>query len=84
MFEALTERLGQVFRRLSGRGRLSERDVDEALREVRLALLEADVHYRVVKTFTERVRARATGAEVLEGLAPAHQVVRIVRDELTQ
>ncbi|HEY8425830.1 MAG TPA: signal recognition particle protein [Limnochordales bacterium] len=84
MFEALTERLGQVFRRLSGRGRLSERDVDEALREVRLALLEADVHYRVVKAFIERVRARAMGAEVLEGLAPAHQVVRIVRDELTQ
>jgi len=84
VFEALTERLGQVFRRLSGRGRLSERDVDEALREVRLALLEADVHYRVVKAFIERVRARAMGAEVLEGLAPAHQVVRIVRDELTQ
>ncbi|HEY8497861.1 MAG TPA: signal recognition particle protein [Limnochordales bacterium] len=84
MFEALTERLGQIFRRLSGRGRLTERDVEEALREVRLALLEADVHYQVVKRFTERVRARATGAEVLEGLAPAHQVVRIVRDELTR
>lgn len=84
MFEALTERLSQVFRRLSGRGKLSEKDVDEALREVRLALLEADVNFRVVKAFIERVRARATGAEVLEGLAPAHQVVRIVRDELTQ
>ncbi|MEW6046976.1 MAG: signal recognition particle protein [Bacillota bacterium] len=83
MFEALTERLTEVFRRLSGRGKLSEKDVDEALREVRLALLEADVNFRVVKAFIERVRARATGAEVLEGLAPAHQVVRIVRDELT-
>ncbi|MBE3598049.1 MAG: signal recognition particle protein [Limnochordaceae bacterium] len=83
MFEALTERLNAVFKRLSGRGRLSERDVDEALREVRLALLEADVNFRVVKGFIDRVRSRATGAEVLEGLAPAHQVVRIVRDELT-
>lgn len=83
MFEALTERLSAVFQRLGGRGRLSEKDIDEALREVRMALLEADVHFRVVKGFIERVRAKATGAEVLEGLAPAHQVVRIVRDELT-
>lgn len=84
MFTALTKRLSEALRGLTGRGRLSPRDVDEALREVRLALLEADVNFRVVKEFVERVRARAVGAQVLESLHPAHQVVKVVRDELTE
>lgn len=83
-FERLSERLQEVFRRLSGRGKLSEKDVDEALREVRRALLEADVHFRVVKDLLERIRARAVGEEVLSSLTPAQQVIRVVRDELTQ
>ncbi|BAS27474.1 signal recognition particle protein [Limnochorda pilosa] len=83
-FERLSERLQAVFRQLSGRGKLGERDVDEALREVRRALLEADVHFRVVKEVLERIRARAVGEEVLSSLTPAQQVIRIVRDELTE
>ena len=73
-----------MFRRLAGRGRLSPQDVEAALREVRLALLEADVHFRVVKEFVERVRQRAVGNEVMESLSPAQQVIKIVRDELTE
>jgi signal recognition particle subunit SRP54 len=84
MFEQLTERLQAVFRRLSSRGRLSEKDVDEALREVRLALLEADVHYRVVKEFLERVRAQAVGEAVIRSLTPAQQVIKIVHEELVR
>ncbi|HEY8487060.1 MAG TPA: signal recognition particle protein [Limnochordales bacterium] len=84
MFAALSQRLAEVLKRLAGRGRLSPQDVEQALKEVRMALLEADVHFRVVKEFTERVRQRAVGQEVLESLSPAHQVVKIVRDELTQ
>jgi len=83
MFEVLTEKLGNVFNRLGSKGRLSEKDVDEALREVRLALLEADVHFKVVKDFIDRVRQRSLGSEVLESLTPAQQVVKIVSDELT-
>jgi len=82
VFETLTERLQTVFQRLRGKGRLTERDVDEALREVRLALLEADVNFRVVKQFISRVRGRAVGSEVLESLTPAQQVVKIVHEEL--
>lgn len=82
-FERLTERLQEAFRRLSGRGKLSPADVDEALKEVRRALLEADVNFRVVKDLLERIRARAVGEEVLKSLTPAQQVIRIVRDELT-
>ena len=67
---------------MSGRGVLKPEDVDAALREVRLALLEADVNYKVVKEFGERVKARAIGAEVLESLSPAQQVVKIVHEEL--
>ena len=78
MFEILTDKLGGVLKKLSGKGKLTEKDVDEALREVRLALLEADVHYRVVKDFVAKIRERAVGAEVLESLAPGHQVVKIV------
>ncbi len=82
MFESLTEKLQGVFDKLGKRGKLSEADVDAALREVRLALLEADVNYKVVKDFTLRVRARAVGHEVMRSLTPAQQVVKIVNEEL--
>ncbi|MDR0466304.1 MAG: signal recognition particle protein [Deltaproteobacteria bacterium] len=81
MFESLTDRLSGVFRVLGGK-RLSEDNVREALREVRLALLEADVNYKVVKDFVERVREACEGREMLQGLNPAQQVVKIVHDEL--
>lgn len=82
MFESLTERLQAVFRRLGNRGILREADVDQVLREMRLALLEADVHYKVVKDFVARVRERAIGAEITKSLSPAQQVIKIVYDEL--
>ncbi|TAK14384.1 MAG: signal recognition particle protein [Anaerolineae bacterium] len=83
MFENLTQRLSKVFTDLRRRARLSEADVDAALREVRLALLEADVNFGVVKEFIERVRARAVGHEVSQALNPAQQVIKIVNEELT-
>lgn len=82
MFENLTDRLNIVFKQLSRRGKLSESDVDAAMREVRLALLEADVHYSVVKDFVARVRERAIGHEVSKALNPAQQVIKIVNQEL--
>lgn len=82
MFENLTERLNEVFKGLRRRGKLSESDVDAAMREVRLALLEADVNYAVVKDFISRVRERAVGAEVSKALNPGQQVVKIVNEEL--
>jgi signal recognition particle subunit SRP54 len=82
MFENLTNRLNQVFDQLRRRGKLSEADVDAAMREVRLALLEADVHYSVVKDFVARVKARAVGAEVSKALNPGQQVIKIVHEEL--
>jgi len=82
MFETLSDKLGNVFRKLSSKGKLTDKDVDEAMREVRLALLEADVNFKVVKDFVTRAKERAVGVEVLESLAPAHQVVKIVNDEL--
>jgi signal recognition particle subunit SRP54 len=82
MFENLTAKLQDVFKRLSGKGRLSEQDVDTALREVRLALLEADVNFRVVKDFVSRVRERAIGADVTKSLSPAQMVIKIVNEEL--
>ena len=82
MFESLTDKLQKVFDGLSSRGKLSEADVDAAMREVRLALLEADVNYKVVKDFVVRVRERAIGVEVMKSLTPAQQVVKIVNDEL--
>ncbi|MBI4761610.1 MAG: signal recognition particle protein [Chloroflexota bacterium] len=82
MFETLTNRLNQVFDQLRRRGKLTEADVDAAMREVRLALLEADVHFSVVKTFIARVRERAIGAEVSKALAPGQQVIKIVHEEL--
>ena len=82
MFENLTERLENVFKQLRRRGKLSESDVDAAMREVRLALLEADVNYAVVKDFVARVRQRAVGYEVSKALNPGQQVVKIVNEEL--
>jgi signal recognition particle subunit SRP54 len=82
MFETLTEKLQDTFDRLARKGRLTDKDVDEGLREVRIALLEADVHFKVVKDFTARVRERALGAEVTRSLTPAQQVKKIVYDEL--
>jgi len=82
VFETLTGRLNQVFDQLRRRGKLSVADVDAAMREVRLALLEADVHYSVVKEFVSRVRERAVGAEVSKALNPGQQVVKIVNEEL--
>ncbi|MDH5605722.1 MAG: signal recognition particle protein [Anaerolineae bacterium] len=82
MFETLTERFSSVFDQLRRRGKLSEADVDAAMRDVRLALLEADVHYGVVKGFVERLRARAVGHEVSRALNPAQQVIKIVNEEL--
>ncbi|MBI3361625.1 MAG: signal recognition particle protein [Chloroflexi bacterium] len=82
MFETLSEKLQSVFKQLARRGKLSEADVDSALREVRLALLEADVHFNVVKEFLGRVKTRAVGAEVSRALAPAQQVIKIVHEEL--
>ena len=82
MFENLTDRLNDIFKQLSRRGKLSENDVDLAMREVRLALLEADVHYGVVKDFVARVRERSVGYEVSRALNPAQQVVKIVNEEL--
>lgn len=82
VFESLSERLSGVFSRLTGRGALSERDVDEALREVRLALLEADVALPVVKTFLEGVREKAVGEAVIRAVAPGQQVVKVVHDAL--
>ena len=81
-FESLSEKLSAAFRKLRGKGRLSEADVKEAMREVRLALLEADVSYKVVKDFVKRVTERAVGQDVLESLSPAQMVVKIVNEEL--
>lgn len=83
MFDALSDRLRRTLGALTGRGRVSAADVETAMREVRLALLEADVNFRVVKDFTARVRERAVGAEVLESLNAGQQVVKIVDEELT-
>ncbi len=84
MFESLTEKLNSVFKKVTGRGRLSEANVQDALREVRLALLEADVNYKVVKGLVEDIRKRAVGQEVLESLTPGQQLIKIVNQELTR
>ncbi len=83
-FESLSERLSGVFKRLKGKGKLSEADIKAAMREVRTALLEADVNYKVAKEFIAGVTERAMGQEVMQSLTPAQQVVKIVNDELTQ
>lgn len=83
VFEGLSDKLQQTFKKLRGRGKLSETDVTEALRDVRLALLEADVNFKVVKDFIAKVKERAVGQEVLGSLTPAQHVIKIVHDELT-
>jgi signal recognition particle subunit SRP54 len=82
MFDSLSEKLESVFKKLRGQGVMTEENIKEALREVRLALLEADVNFKVVKDFVENVRVKAVGTEVLQSLTPGQQVVRIVHDEL--
>lgn len=84
MFENLTHKFSQAFRNLSGRGRISETNVREAMDEVKNALLEADVHYEVVETFTQTVLQKAIGADVLESLQPGQQMIKIVNDELVE
>jgi len=84
MFENLSDKLESVFKKLRGHGKLNEANIEEGLKEVRLALLEADVHYRVVKSFIEEVRTRALGQEVLASLTPGQQVVKIVNEKLTE
>lgn len=83
MFETLTEKLNSALKNLRGRGRLTEENIAEALKEVRLALLEADVNYKIVKKLIEDIRQRAVGVEVLESLTPGQQVIKIVNEELT-
>lgn len=82
MFEMLTERLNGVFKQLRSRGRLSEANIDDAMREVRRALLEADVNYKVARSFIARIKERAIGQEVLKSITPGQQVVKVVHDEL--
>ncbi len=82
-FESLTDKLGAVFKKLKSKGKLGESDIKEVMREIRLALLSADVNYTVVKDFTAKVSERAMGADVLESLTPAQQVIKIVNEELT-
>lgn len=82
MFDSLTEKLNSVFKKLRGHGKLTEENINEALKEVRLALLEADVNFKVVKDFIDRIHSRAIGQEVLGSLTPAQQVVKIVHEEL--
>ena len=82
-FEGLAEKLSNSFKKLRSKGKLTEADVKEAMREVRLALLEADVNYKVAKEFTKKVTERAVGSEVMESLTPAQMVIKIVNEELT-
>ena len=82
MFDSLSERLQGVFRALRGRGALTEADIDAAMKDIRTALLEADVNLQVAKDFLDRVRSKAVGQEVLKSLSPGQAVVRVVRDEL--
>jgi len=83
MFQNLTEKLESVFKKLKARGKLSEADIDATLREIKLALLEADVNFKVVKNFISSIRERALGSEVMESLTPAQQVIKVVHGELT-
>ena len=83
-FESLTDKLNQVFRNLSGKGKLTEGDVKTAMKEVKMALLEADVNFKVVKKFVATVQERAVGADVMNGLNPAQMVIKIVNEEMTE
>ncbi|MDH3974477.1 MAG: signal recognition particle protein [Deltaproteobacteria bacterium] len=82
MFEGLTDKLNRVFKNLKGRGKLTEKDIDAVLKEIRMVLLEADVNFKVVKNFVASIRERAIGHEVLDSLTPAQQVIKIVKDEM--
>src|SRR3954463_4398388 len=84
MFESLTEKLGSALRNLRGVGKLSEENMAEALKEVRTALLAADVHFKVAREFVERVQQQCIGQEVLKGVAPGQQIVKIIYDELVR
>ena len=84
MFDSLTDKLNSVFKQLKGHGKLSEKNVEQGLKQVRMALLEADVHYRVVKKFIADIKLRALGQEVLGSLTPGQQVIKIVNEELTR
>jgi len=84
MFESLQKKLSGVFKNLSGKGKLTEKNIKDAVREVKLALLEADVHYKVVKEFVEKVKEEALGEKVLESLTPDQEFIRIVRDSLIE
>ena len=83
-FESLSEKLSAAFKKLRGKGKLTEQDIKDAMREVRIALLEADVNYKVAKDFIADVTARSMGAEVMDSLTPAQQVIKIVNDQLTE
>ena len=83
-FEGLTEKLNHAFRKMSGKGKLNEQDIKEGMREVRMALLEADVNYKVAKDFIKRVTEKCSGAEVLDSLTPSQQIVKIVNDEMVE
>ena len=84
MFESLSDKLNAVFKKLKGHGKLTEKNIEDGLKEVRMALLEADVHYRVVKSFIADIKERAMGQEVMGSLTPGQQVVKIVNEELTE
>ncbi|MBU0987109.1 MAG: signal recognition particle receptor subunit alpha, partial [Proteobacteria bacterium] len=84
MFESLSDRLQAVFKKLKGHGKLTEKNIEEGLREVRMALLEADVHYRVVKKFIADIKDRALGQAVMTSLTPGQQVIKIVNEQLTE
>src|SRR5437867_4302882 len=84
MLDSLSTRLQSIFDRLGGRGRLTEENIQEALREVRVALLEADVNFKVVRAFIDRVRTKAVGQDVLTSLTPGQHVVKVVHDELVE
>ena len=84
MFENLQEKLQRTFKNLRGQGTLTQENIQEALKEIRMALLEADVNFKVVKTFIDRVQEKAVGQEVMTALSPAQQIVKLVHDELVE
>src|SRR5574344_728936 len=84
MFDALSGRLQQVFKNLRGMGKISDSNVSDSLREVRMALLEADVNFKVVRDFIEEIRQKAIGQEVLQSIQPGQQIIKIINDELVQ
>ena len=84
MFDSLSNKLQNAFRNLRGLGKISESNVDDALREVRMALLEADVNFKVARDFIERVKVKSLGAEVIQNVQPGQQIIKIISDELTE